>query len=125
VEGGVEVGRGNAKYVDLLAGGVGGYRWSDHWIRAFNGLGEGWSTFRFAQVQTSHAALLQQRRLLGSGIRRPIRDGTTTLDMGTGAMFESEDLAVHETSANTRRNPVPGGWRTFSLLLTRAQSPYG
>ena len=139
VEGEFAVSRGNTEYVDLLAGVVVGHRWPEDWVRTFVGLeyrsetGEGlerdqylhvrhnhwlaprWQTFHFAQFQASHENLLQQRVLLGSGIRHRLVDGTTTLDVGTGAMYEAEELdgdrviGDHPTDARV--------WRMANLIV--------
>lgn len=116
VEGDFSLAEGNSEYVDVLAGVVLGHRWSGDWLRVFTGIdyrsetGEGtqndryfhlrlnhwlaerWQSFHFVQLQASRSNLLQRRVLLGSGLRRRLLDGRTTLDVGTGAMYESEDL---------------------------------
>lgn len=139
VEGALSVSQGNSDYVDLLGGFVVGHRWSRDWIRLFTGLdyrtedgelvdsnrylhlrynrwlSERWQTFHFAQLQASHAELLQRRTLLGSGIRRRLIDGATTLDVGTGVMYESEDLdpdrEIGDHPAESRR------WRMANLIV--------
>lgn len=117
IEGSASVSEGNSDYLDLSTGGVVGHRWPGDWLRVFGGLdyraeegekldsdrhlhvrlnhwlADGWQTFHFAQVQTSHSSLLRRRILVGSGIRRRLIDGRTTLDVGTGAMYEDEHLA--------------------------------
>lgn len=116
VEGSFSLSDGNTEYVDLLAGVALGHRWQGHWIRVFAGLeylteggsksehdrylhvrynhnlSERWKTFHFLQLQASHASLLQRRTLLGTGLRVRLLGGTGTLDVGTGAMYEAEDL---------------------------------
>ena len=139
VEGSVSLSTGNSEYTDLLAGVVAGYRWPRDWLRVFAGLdyrdetGESlendrylhtrynhwwadrWQTFHFIQFQTSRRNLLQQRVLLGSGVRHRLIDGRTTFDMGTGAMFEREDLDAtrieDDHPADTRV------WRMANLLV--------
>ncbi|MDP2497544.1 MAG: DUF481 domain-containing protein [Candidatus Palauibacterales bacterium] len=139
VEGALSVSQGNSDYVDLLGGFVVGHRWSRDWIRLFTGLdyrtedgdlvdsnrylhlrynrwlSERWQTFHFAQLQASHAELLQRRTLLGSGVRRRLVDGATTLDVGTGAMFESEDL---DPDREVGDHPVEARtWRMANLIV--------
>lgn len=139
VEGALSVSEGNTEYADVLAGVVLGHRWPRDWVRVFTGLdyrsetGEGleddrylhvrynhslserWQTFHFLQLQSSHASLLQRRTLLGSGIRHRIVDGTTTLDVGTGAMYERERLDGDRVAGD---HPVqPRAWRMANLLV--------
>lgn len=116
VEGSLSLAQGNTEATDVLAGVVLGYRWPDDWLRVFAGLqyrsetgedlennrylhmrynhwlSERWQTFHFVQIQASHEKFLRRRYLVGSGLRRRLVDGTTTLDVGTGAMYEREDL---------------------------------
>lgn len=139
VEGALSVSQGNTEYVDVLAGVVVGHRWPRDWLRAFTGLdyrsetGEGlendrylhvrynhwlseqWQTFHFVQLQGSRANLLQRRVLLGSGVRRRLVDGTTTLDLGTGAMYEAEDLDADRVTGG---HPVESRvWRMANLAV--------
>lgn len=143
VEGAANLSAGNSEYVDVFTGVALGHRWSSgDWLRMFGGLdyrseegeslesdrylhvrfnrqlSERWKTFHFVQVQASHANLLQRRLLLGSGIRRRLIDGRTTLDVGTGAMHESEDLDPEE---EVGAHPVEARvWRMANLIvLTR------
>lgn len=101
------------------AGGTGmvGYRGRQHWIRLLGGasfLRQGGSTsvdnrfgqvrynifltpttstFHFVQVQSNLALLLKRRWLLGSGIRARVwHTGWGHLDLGTGVMWEDEQL---------------------------------
>lgn len=138
-EGALSMSQGNSEYVDILAGLVLGHRWADDWLRGFAGidyrsergkglesdrylhvrfnhwLGERWQTFHFVQLQASHANLLQRRVLLGTGLRRRLLDGATTLDVGTGAMHESEDL---DPDRVTGAHPVESqAWRMANLVV--------
>lgn len=143
VEGAFSVRRGNTEYLDVLAGVVLGHRWSEDWLRAFAGLdyrsetGEGlerdlylhirynhwlaprWQTFHFVQLQTSHDGLLQQRSLVGSGLRHRVVDGRTTLDVGTGAMYEAEEL---DRDRITGTHPADARvWRMANLIVAVRQ----
>lgn len=139
VEGAFSVSRGNTEYLDVLAGVVVGHRWSDDWLRAFVGydyrsetdeglerdqylhvrynhwLAARWQTFHFIQLQASHANLLQQRGLVGSGIRHRLVDGATTLDVGTGIMYEAEELDADRVVGD---HPVDTEvWRMANLIV--------
>lgn len=139
VEGALSVSRGNTKYEDLLAGVVLGYRWGDDWLRGFAGLDyrnqrgkklerdrylhlrhnhwltQRWQSFHFIQLQTSHRNLLQDRTLLGSGLRVRLFGGRTTFDLGTGAMYEREDL---DPDRVTGPHPVESRlWRMANLVV--------
>ena len=139
VEGALSLSQGNSDYVDVLGGFVLGHRWSRDWIRLFTGvdyrtedgelvdsnrylhlrynhwLSGRWQTFHFAQLQASHAELLRRRTLLGTGIRRRLVDGATTLDVGTGAMYESEDL---DPDRELGDHPVEARtWRMANLIV--------
>jgi putative salt-induced outer membrane protein YdiY len=143
VEGALSMSEGNTEYVDVLAGVVLGHRWSRDWLRMFGGWdyrsekGEGlesdrylhvrhnhwltdrWQTFHFVQLQGSHANLLQRRFLIGSGFRRRILNGTTTLDLGTGVMYEREDLDREKvTGSHPVRSRV---WRMTNLIVGTRQ----
>ena len=139
VEGAFAVSQGNTEYLDVLAGVVTGYRWPGDWLRLFTGLdyrsetGEGlerdqylhlrfnhwlaarWQTVHFVQLQSSRANLLQQRVLVGSGLRHRVVDATTTLDIGSGVMYEAERLdeerviGSHPVSSRT--------WRMANLIV--------
>lgn len=138
-EGAFSLSQGNREYVDLLAGLVLGHRWSGDWLRGFAGvdyrsetgkglesdrylhvrfnhwLSDRWQTFHFVQLQASHGNLLQQRTLLGSGLRRRLLDGTTTFDLGTGAMRERERL---DPDRVTDAHPVNARvWRMANLVV--------
>jgi len=53
------------------------------------------SSFHFLQLQSNQNLLLQQRWLLGSGLRYRVLDGTRgRLDLGSGLMLEVERLAA-------------------------------
>ena len=139
VEGALSVSRGDVRYVDVLAGVVVGYRWSGDWLRAFAGLdyrderGEGlendrylhvrhnhwlaecWQSFHFIQLQGSHLGLLQRRILVGSGLRTRLISGRTTFDLGTGAMYEREDLDPERvTGAHDVESRL---WRMANLVV--------
>lgn len=139
VGGSASLARGNTENVDLDAGVVVGYRWIGDWLRMFAGLdflseeGEDvesdrylhvrfnrrlanrWKTFHFVQVQARLASLLQRRLLVGSGLRYRLLDGTTTLDVGSGAMYESEDLDPEEDIGT---HPVEARvWRMANLVV--------
>lgn len=139
VGGSASLARGNTENVDIDAGVVVGYRWTGDWLRMFGGLdflsedGEDvesdrylhvrfnrrltdrWKTFHFVQIQARLASLLQRRLLLGSGIRYRVLDGTTTFDVGTGAMYESEDLDPDEDIGT---HPVEARvWRMANLVV--------
>lgn len=139
VEGALSVSRGNTKYEDLLAGVVLGHRWGDDWLRGFAGLDyrnergkdlerdrylhlrhnhwltERWQSFHFIQLQTSERNLLQRRVLLGSGLRARVFGGRTTFDLGTGAMYEMEDL---DSGRITGPHPVESRlWRMANLVV--------
>lgn len=143
IEGAFSVSRGNSEYLDVLAGVVLGHRWPDSWLRTFAGfdyrsetgeglerdrylhvrynhwLGERWQTFHFVQLQASHANLLQRRTLVGSGVRRRLVGGTTTLDVGTGAMYEAEELDADRV---TGTHPVNARvWRMANLIVAVRQ----
>ena len=139
LEGEFSVSQGNTEYLDVLAGVVVGHRAPRDWIRGFTGFdyrsetGEGlerdeylhlrynhWfndrlRSFHFAQYQSSRANLLQRRILLGSGLRYRLLDGRTTFDVGTGAMYEAEDL---DAVRITDDHPIePRVWRMANLLV--------
>lgn len=139
VGGSASLARGNTENVDVDAGVVVGYRWTGDWLRLFGGLdflsedGEDvesdrylharfnrrltdrWKTFHFVQVQARLASLLKRRFLVGSGIRYRVLDGKTTLDVGTGAMYESEDLDPDEDLGS---HPVEARvWRMANLVV--------
>lgn len=139
VEGAFSVSRGNTEYLDVLAGVVVGHRWPDDWLRGFVGydyrsetdeglerdqylhvrynhwLAARWQTFHFIQLQASHENLLQQRVLLGSGVRHRILDGAMTLDVGTGAMYEAEELDADRVVGD---HPVDTEvWRMANLIV--------
>ena len=139
IEGALSLSQGNSDYVDVLGGFVVGHRWSRDWIRLFTGLdyrtedgdlvdsnrylhlrynhwlSERWQTFHFAQLQASHAELLQRRTLLGTGLRRRLVDGASTLDIGTGVMYESEDL---DPDREIGDHPVDSRtWRMANLVV--------
>ncbi len=138
-EGALSMAQGNSDYVDILAGLALGHRWANDWLRGFAGvdyrsekgkglesdrylhvrfnhwLGERWQTFHFVQLQDSHANMLRQRVLLGSGLRRRLIDGASTLDVGIGAMHESEDL---DPDRVTGAHPVESDvWRMANLIV--------
>lgn len=139
VEGALSVSRGNTKYVDVLAGIVLGHRWTGDWLRGFAGLdyrsekgkklerdrylhlrhnhwvAERWQTFHFVQLQESRRNLLQRRILAGSGLRHRLVGGVTTLYVGTGAMYEMEDL---DSERVTGDHPVESRlWRMANLVV--------
>lgn len=139
VEGALSVSEGNTDYVDVLAGVVLGHRWPSDWLRVFAGIdyrsetGEGleydrylhvrhnhwygsrWQSFHFLQLQASHASLLQRRMLVGSGVRRRLVDTATTFDVGTGAMFEREELDGERVVGD---HPIDSRvWRMANLLV--------
>lgn len=139
VEGSLSLAQGNTEATDVSAGVVLGYRWPDDWLRMFAGLqyhsetgedlendrylhvrynhwlSERWQSFHFVQVQASHHKFLRRRYLVGSGIRRRLFDGTTTLDVGTGAMYEREDLDPAQVRGS---HPVESRvWRMANLLV--------
>jgi len=143
VEGEFSVSRGNTEYLDLLAGVVLGHRWARDWLRMFVGLdyrsetGEGlendrylhvrynrwwaehWQTFHFVQVQASHDSYQEQRALLGTGLRRRLVGGTTTLDVGSGVMYEREDLDAAQV---TDDHPLEARvWRMANLVVATRQ----
>ncbi|MGD8496950.1 MAG: DUF481 domain-containing protein [Gemmatimonadales bacterium] len=142
VEGGISLARGNTDKVDVGVGAIVGYRWPSDWLRVFgrldylsedgdkvdndrylhvrfnHRLSERWQTFSFVQLQSRYASLLRRRFLVGGGLRRRLIDGRTTLDAGTGLMYESEsldpdeDLGDHPAEARV--------WRMANLVvLTR------
>ncbi len=138
-EGALSMSQGNSNYVDILAGLVLGHRWAGDWLRGFAGvdyrsergkglesdrylhvrynhwLGERWQTFHFVQLQGSRTSLLQQRVLLGSGLRRRLFDGAATFDLGTGAMYEREHL---DPDRITGAHPVESQvWRMANLMV--------
>jgi putative salt-induced outer membrane protein YdiY len=138
VEGAVSVEEGNAESVDVLSGVVLGHRWTDDWLRAFVGLdyrseegqpldrdrylhlrlnhrfAERWQTFHFLQLQDSRRNLLRRRVLLGGGLRRRLVGGESTLDVGTGIMWESEEL---DGAQVTDDHPVEADlWRMANLV---------
>lgn len=139
VEGALSIAQGNSEYVEVVAGVVVGHRWTDDWIRVFTGVdhrseaGEDleddrylhvrynrwftdrWQSFHFIQLQSSEQNLLQNRLLLGSGLRRRIVGETTTLDLGTGVMWEREDLdAGRVTGDHPTESRV---WRMANLMV--------
>jgi putative salt-induced outer membrane protein YdiY len=143
VEGEFSLSRGNTEYVDLLSGVVLGHRWSGDWLRMFVGLdyrsetGEGlendrylhvrhnhwwaerWQSFHFVQYQASHDGYLRRRALVGTGVRRRLVDGTTTLDVGSGAMYEREDL---DGARVTGDHPLEARvWRMANLVVATRQ----
>lgn len=140
VAGSASVSEGNSETVDVEVGVAVGHRWTDgNWLRLFTGLeylserdeklesdryvhlrynhrlAERWQTFHFVQLQARHASLLQRRFLLGSGIRRSIVDRRLTFDVGTGVMYESEDL---DPDADVGDHPVEARvWRMANLAV--------
>ncbi len=119
VEGSLDVGRGNDAHTNILAGVAAGYRWPRDWLRVFAGISykekddgsldndrylhvrynHWWRTrlqsFHFGQLQENHTGVLRERLLLGSGLRLRLWETTpTTFDVGTGVMYEHEDLDV-------------------------------
>lgn len=139
VEGSLSLSQGNTDATDVLAGVVTGYRWPDDWLRVFAGLqyhsetgedlendrylhlrynhwlSERWQSFHFVQLQASHDNLLRRRYLVGSGLRRRLFDGRTTLDVGTGAMYEREELDPAQLRGS---HPVESRvWRMANLLV--------
>ena len=117
VEGEFGLEAGNNERLELNSGLVLGHRWpTGHWLRGFAGIDytdeEGEETesdrylhlrynhqltsrlrsFHFVQLQSNRTGLLRERRLLGSGLRVRLLDRTATLDFGTGAMYETEEL---------------------------------
>jgi hypothetical protein len=87
-------------------------------VRFNHQLSPRWKTFHFVQIQSRYSSLLLRRFLVGSGLRRRLIDGRTTLDVGTGLMYESEsldqdeDLGGHPAEARV--------WRMANLVvLTR------
>lgn len=116
VEGSLDVARGNTDRTKLLAGFAVGYRWPTDWLRVFAGMSyededdgvdndrylhlrynHDWvgrlQSFHFVQVQDNRTGVLRGRLLLGSGLRlRLAATERTTFDVGTGAMFEREEL---------------------------------
>jgi hypothetical protein len=139
VEGALAVSRGNAEYVDVLAGLVVGHRWPGDWLRLFAGvdyrsetgtgldrdryahvrynrwLAERWQTFHFVQLQGSRKRLLRSRVLVGSGVRHRLVGGTGTLDIGTGLMYEAESL---DPDRVTDTHPVESrAWRMANLVV--------
>lgn len=139
VEGEFSVARGNDEYFDVLAGVAVGHRWPDDWLRVFLGLdyrsetGEGldndrylharynhwwaarWQSFHFVQMQASKSNLLRSRTLLGSGVRHRLVDGRTTFDVGTGAMYERENLdGAGVTDDHALHSRV---WRMANLVV--------
>lgn len=138
-EGALAVSRGNAEYVDVLAGLVVGHQWPGDWLRVFAGvdyrsetgkgldrdryvhvrynrwLAERWQTFHFVQLQGSRKRLLQSRVLVGSGVRHRLVGGTGTLDVGTGLMYEAEAL---DPDRVTDTHPVESRvWRMANLVV--------
>ena len=117
VEGSLDMARGNSDHTNLLAGVALGYRWPEDWLRLFAGMsykqdndgsvdndrylhvrynhdwGRRLQSFHFAQVQANRTGVLRDRFLLGSGMRlRLTNTERTTIDVGTGAMYEREAL---------------------------------
>jgi len=117
VEGSLDMARGNSDHTNLLAGVALGYRWPEEWLRLFAGMSyerdndgsvdndrylhlrynhdwaERLQSFHFAQVQVNRTGVLRDRFLLGSGLRlRVAQTERTTIDVGTGAMYEREGL---------------------------------
>lgn len=138
VEGALSVAEGNVEFVDVLAGVVLGHQWVDDWLRAFVGLDyraeEGkpldsdrylhvrlnhrvaarWQTFHFLQLQDSRRNLLRRRVLLGGGFRRRLVGSESTLDVGAGVMWESEEL---DGPRVTDDHPVDADlWRMANLV---------
>lgn len=63
--------------------------------------------------------MLQSRFLIGSGLRRSLIEGRTTLDVGTGLMYEAESLDPDEDIGDHPRETRV--WRMANLVvLTRA-----
>lgn len=142
VEGSASVAAGNSEYVDVFTGVVLGHRWaSGDWLRMFGGidylseedeslerdqylhvrfnrqLTDRWKTFHFAQIQSSHSDLLERRILLGSGIRWRLIDGRTSFDLGTGVMYESEDLDPDEDEEIGAHPLESRVWRMANLAV--------
>lgn len=143
VEGSFNVRRGNSEHLDVLTGVVLGHRWTDDWLRVFGGLdyrsetgealerdqylhvrynhwlAERWQSFHFVQYQASADNLLERRVLVGSGLRTRLIDGATTLDVGTGAMYEAEDLDPDRVVGT---HPVDSrDWRMANLVVAVRQ----
>jgi putative salt-induced outer membrane protein YdiY len=106
-----------------------GHLGDTHWLRAYAGIerleqkgkdilhnrylhlrynyrfSERLRTFHFAQIQTNQNLFLDQRRLLGSGIRYRILEGSKgRLELGTGLMLEVERLNKEKLSAGEDSN---------------------
>jgi putative salt-induced outer membrane protein YdiY len=117
VEGSIDLARGNTHHTNVGAGVAAGYRWPGDWLRVFAGiayqdeqgqgldndrylhvrynhwLGDRLQDFHFVQAQASHSGILQRRYLVGSGLRwRMVAHDATTFDVGSGVMYEHEDL---------------------------------
>jgi putative salt-induced outer membrane protein YdiY len=143
VEGEFSLSRGNTEYVDVLAGIGLGHRWPTDWLRVFTGIdyrsetgaalqsdrflhvrynhwyADRWQSFHFVQLQASRTKLLERRMLIGSGVRHRLIDRTTTLDVGTGAMYEVEDL---DGGRVTDDHPIATRvWRMANLVVATRQ----
>jgi len=117
VEGEFGLDAGNTDAIELNSGLVLGHRrTSGHWLRVFGGvdltdeegaeretdlylhlrynhqLTERLKTFHFVQLQDNRTGWLRERWLVGSGLRLRVMDGVAKLDLGSGAMFEAEEL---------------------------------
>jgi putative salt-induced outer membrane protein len=144
VGGAFSVSGGNDDHFDLSTGFALGYRWAPHWIRLFTGLeyraedgasttdnryahlrygyefSRWWRTFHFAQLQQNQSLLLQERALLGSGVRRTLfRTERTLVDIGTGAMYERELLDAEQLQAVEAAESRT--WRMANLFVVSRQ----
>lgn len=148
---------GNTEVVNVRGEGIMGYRAVEgrHWPRIIFGgsylrqrgqpaildnrfvqlrysyrLSDRWSTFHFVQMQRNQTLLLRERELLGSGLRAVVARGEhTSLDLGTGLMFEREVLesqalgpgdqarvrTVRVTNMGVLTHELPSGSRLVSI----------
>jgi len=140
VEGEFGLDAGNTDAIELNSGLVLGHRrTSGHWLRVFGGvdltdeegaeretdlylhlrynhqLTERLKTFHFVQLQDNRTGWLRERWLVGSGLRLRVMDGVAKLDLGSGAMFEAEELdAGQELGAHPADSDV---WRMANLVV--------
>lgn len=141
VEGSLDVARGNSSHTNITTGLATGYRWPDDWIRAFTGINyqskdtgsldndrylhlrynhwwkERVQSFHFVQLQGSHSGVIHDRFLLGSGVRLRVAGRTrTTFDVGSGVMYELEDLNRGRFAGGSR--PITTRYFRMTNLLS-------
>ena len=140
VNGRLNLSRGNTDLFQVGGTLGAGFRATRHWIRIFLGMDrlqqndsrlvenryvhlrtnyffkDGLRSFHFLQIQTNRNLLLRRRWLLGSGLRvRAIGGSKGNLEVGSGLMYESENL--REALLDEGENPQTQVIRWSNLLV--------